>query len=362
MGSLAGILINYSPWHLVHNRFKLNSKSRTPPNCPPFRYNSSPDCSMMKSERPSPFLAPQNPASHWSLPFEPLRPLRWWLSSTAVRWSNKCLVLCCLPWMMHPLASSTGTRPDIKHGNGKSMEIDGCFDGKSMKIIYKMADGPSAMFDYRALAWPYWSYWLLLGSKWPFSISCQLSNWQFFRSKVTDWLGRFIILSEFPPGTGHVPLKRIKPCNRTPCHRRLGWEGFRTLSVRGWSLCRLVHMFIVDLQLATQDPQVSRKLEGSRSDINYRFGYGSGLTTWEAMKILQGKFHNITLQPFTSEASSGISKHLQNVHAGPESQPNGGTLTAQLDSSPAGKQQQFRNPIRSRQIPASFVLIWSSRL
>ena len=49
---------------------KLNSKSRTPfwtvHHSGTTWYNSSPDCSTMKSERPSPFLAPQNPASHWS--------------------------------------------------------------------------------------------------------------------------------------------------------------------------------------------------------------------------------------------------------------------------------------------------------
>ena len=58
-------------------------------------------------------------------------------------------------------------------------------------------------------------------------------------------------------------------------HQCLGWEGAigHYFSVRGRSLCRLVHMFIVDLQLAaTQNRQVSGKLEGNRSDINYRFG------------------------------------------------------------------------------------------
>ena len=64
-----------------------------------------------------------------------------------------------------------------------------------------------------------------------------------------------------------------------------------------------------------------------------------------------------------------IPKDLQSFHAPPESRPTGGTLTAQLDSSPGVEptavephQTHLSHPIRSHQIPASFVLIWSSRL
>ena len=92
------------------------------------------------------------------------------------------------------------------------------------------------------------------------------------------------------------------------------------------------------------------------------FGYGSDLTNWEAMNNATGCYRG--------NATTWHYNHLLlNFHAPPESQPNGGTLTAQLDSSPGAEptavephQTHLSHPIRSHQIPASFVLIWSSRL
>ena len=203
------------------------------------------------------------------------------------------------------------------------------------------------MFDYQVLTWPYWSYWLLLGNGlkhlW---VSCIF----FLILPVESGrLLEFIILSKFPQRTGHAPLKRIKPCDRTPTSVWDGRAFGHYFSVRGRRLCRLVHMFIVDLQLAeaTQNRQVSGKLEGNRSDINYRFGYGSDLTNWEAMNNATGCYRGNATTWHCNHLllNQLIPKDLQSFHALNRSQMAGHSQRSWIPR--LARNQQQWNPIKA---------------
>ena len=110
---------------------KLNSKSRTPfwtvHHSGTTWYNSSPDCSMMKSERPSPFLAPQNPASHWSFVWAS-GSLHWGCDYPPPPSDDRTSAWClgcsgCSAWMMH-IAWPVHTLPKSNMAMGNPLLMD----------------------------------------------------------------------------------------------------------------------------------------------------------------------------------------------------------------------------------------------